>query len=178
MKINKKGLDLIKEFESLHDGDLTMIGLQPKMCPAKIWTVAYGRALRDSKTGSFLKGANDKAKAYALAVASYPKLMGNKIDAELAASQMLLEDASEFSSQVRRLLGKVVLSENQFSALVSFSYNLGAGAFERSTLRRKVLANPKDPSIAYEFSRWNKSGGQVLAGLTRRRKAEAELYFS
>jgi lysozyme len=38
MKISEKGLDLIKHFESLHDGDLTIVGLQPKMCPAGIWT--------------------------------------------------------------------------------------------------------------------------------------------
>jgi lysozyme len=168
MKINKAGLVLIKEFESLHDGDLKQIGLQPKMCPALIWTVGYGRALTDPATGKFLKGAKDKAKAYAM----YPKLT------EAEAVQMLLEDTSNFSRQVKNLLGKTVLTDNQFSALVSFSYNLGAAAFGKSTLRKKLLVNPNDPSIKDEFGKWVKAGGVVLKGLVRRRDAEAALYFS
>lgn len=167
-KINKAGLDLIKHFESLHDGDLKLIGLQPKMCPAQVWTVGYGRALVDAKTGQFLKGAKDKAKAYAM----YPALT------EAEAEQMLLEDTTSFSKQVKARLGKVVLNDNQFSALVSFSYNLGVGAFERSTLRKKLLVNPKDTSIKAEFAKWNKASGVVLKGLVRRRQAEADLYFS
>ena len=47
MKTGTKGIELIKSFESLHDGDLSKIGLQPKMCPAQIWTEGYGRAMRE-----------------------------------------------------------------------------------------------------------------------------------
>ena len=59
MKTSVNGLNLIKEFESLHDGDLSIIGLQPKMCPAQVWTEGYGRAMRN-KSGVFLKGTKDK----------------------------------------------------------------------------------------------------------------------
>jgi lysozyme len=70
------------------------------------------------------------------------------------------------------------ISQSQFDALVSFAYNLGTGALQKSTLIKKVNANPKDITIADEFLKWNKANGRVLAGLTRRRKAEANLYFS
>jgi lysozyme len=73
------------------------------------------------------------------------------------------------------------LNQNQFDSLLSFVYNLGVGAFAKSTLKKKILANPNDPTIKAEFMKWNKArvGGQLmeLKGLTRRRTAEAELYF-
>ena len=65
-----------------------------------------------------------------------------------------------------------------FDALVSFAYNLGAGNFRKSTLLRKVRANPDNPSIRDEFGRWIYGGGRVLPGLVARREAEADLYFS
>jgi lysozyme len=69
------------------------------------------------------------------------------------------------------------INQNQFDALVSFCYNLGAGSLKSSTLLKKVNADPNDPSIKLEFLKWNKSGGKVLNGLTLRRNAESELYF-
>jgi lysozyme len=70
------------------------------------------------------------------------------------------------------------ISQSQFDALVSFAYNLGTGNLQKSTLIKKVNANPKDVTIADEFLKWNKANGTVLKGLTRRRQAEADLYFS
>lgn len=73
------------------------------------------------------------------------------------------------------------LNQNKFDSCLSFIYNLGVGAFAKSTLKKKILINPNDPTIKDEFMKWNKArvGGQlmVLKGLTRRRVAEAELYF-
>jgi lysozyme len=73
------------------------------------------------------------------------------------------------------------LKQNQFDSCLSFIYNLGIGAFAKSTLKKKILLNPNDASIKDEFMKWNKArvGGQLieLKGLTRRRIAEAELYF-
>ena len=66
----------------------------------------------------------------------------------------------------------------QHDALTSFAYNCGIGNLKKSTLLKKVNKNSMDPTIRDEFAKWNKSGGQVLAGLTRRRKAEADLYFT
>lgn len=69
------------------------------------------------------------------------------------------------------------LTQNQFDALVSFVYNLGAGAFNGSTLRKKVISNPDDPSIRNEFMKWVNAGGKRVQGLVNRRAAEADLYF-
>lgn len=92
------------------------------------------------------------------------------------ALELLKEIVKPFENVVNSVSEN--LNQNQFDALVSFSYNVGIGALTKSTLAKKVKVNPKDESISYEFSRWNKAGGRVLAGLTRRRKEEAELYFS
>jgi len=63
----------------------------------------------------------------------------------------------------------------QRAALSSFVYNFGSGAFRASTLRRKINAGDFD-DVPYQMSRWNKAGGRVLRGLTRRRAAEVELW--
>lgn len=73
------------------------------------------------------------------------------------------------------------VNQNQFDALASLIYNIGASAFSKSTLLKKVIKNPNDKSIEQEFLKWNKGrvNGKLveLKGLTIRRKKEAELYF-
>lgn len=68
------------------------------------------------------------------------------------------------------------LSQNQWDALMSFTYNLGAANLESSTLRRLLNAG-NYAAAAEQFARWNKAGGQVLAGLVRRRAAERDLFL-
>ena len=70
------------------------------------------------------------------------------------------------------------INQNQFDALVSFVFNLGVGNFARSTLLRKIKSNANDPTIRKEFERWVYAGGKALNGLVRRRKEEADLYFT
>jgi len=71
----------------------------------------------------------------------------------------------------------VPLTQNQYDALTSFIYNVGAGAFKKSTLLRKI--NAKDyKGAADEFPRWNKAGGKVIKGLVRRRAAERKMFLS
>lgn len=72
---------------------------------------------------------------------------------------------------------KVFLSQNQFDALVSFVFNIGCNAFRKSTLL-KLLCNGNYYDAAMQFPRWNKSKGQILNGLTRRRKEEMNLFLS
>lgn len=74
-----------------------------------------------------------------------------------------------------RSLVKVPLTAHQMGALVSFAYNVGMGALGSSTLLRLLNAGQYD-AAAKQFARWNKAGGRVLAGLTRRRAAEAALF--
>jgi lysozyme len=57
-------------------------------------------------------------------------------------------------------------------------FNVGAGAFQKSTLLKRIKANQEEHLIRHEFSRWDKAGGKVLAGLVRRRQDEANLYFN
>ena len=74
-------------------------------------------------------------------------------------------------------LVKVDLTQNEFDALVSLIYNIGAGNFQKSTLL-KVLNQEKYDAAANQFLRWNKAGGNVLAGLTKRREHERELFLT
>ena len=85
-----------------------------------------------------------------------------------------LKDMREFESHVKRLV-KVPLTQWQYDALVSFTYNAGAGALAKSTLLKKVNAKNWD-AAALEFHKWCKSNGKVLAGLVRRRASEALLF--
>lgn len=104
-----------------------------------------------------------------------PVKMGDKITQDRADSLFELI-ADSFASKIKPLVTANVNS-NQFDALVSFAYNCGIANLKNSTLLKKVNANPYDPTIKAEFEKWNKAGGKVLAGLTKRRKAEADLYF-
>lgn len=83
---------------------------------------------------------------------------------------------------IRALTKGVTLKDKQIVALISFTYNEGIGALQKSTLLKKIIADPSDPSIRDEFMKWNKIhvDGQLVKshGLTDRRKREADLYFS
>ena len=147
-KIGAKGLHLIKDFEGLK--------LTPYKCSAGVWTIGIGTTV-------------------------YPN--GKKVspsDApinEITSLMYLTHDLEYFCKQVDSYTTDLV-NQNQFDALVSFAYNCGVGNLKSSTLLKKVNANTNDPSISAEFLKWNKAAGKVIGGLTRRRQAESDLYFS
>jgi lysozyme len=87
------------------------------------------------------------------------------------AEQLLRSELEFMSNQI-----KATMNQNQFDALCSFAYNCGIKALLRSTLYRKVKANPADSAIQAEFMKWTKAGGHVLDGLVKRRAAEWNLY--
>ncbi|MDM8771676.1 lysozyme [Enterobacter kobei] len=93
-----------------------------------------------------------------------------------AAERLLKTGLVSYESDVSRLV-KVGLTQGQFDALVSFTYNLGARSLSTSTLLRKLNSGDY-AGAADEFLRWNKAGGKVLNGLTRRREAERALFLS
>ena len=128
--------------------------LKAYQCSAKKWTIGYGNTFFEDGT---------------------PVVAGNAITQE-KADQLFEIIASEFAAKVAKLVTSNV-TDNQFGALVSFAYNCGVVNLQKSTLLKKVNANHNDPSIRSEFLKWNKAGGKVLAGLTRRREAESNLYF-
>jgi lysozyme len=90
------------------------------------------------------------------------------------AEQWLQEDIQSAADAVNRLV-TVELTQQEFDALVDFTFNLGAGNLQSSTLLR--LLNSGDyTGAAGEFDKWDRAGGQVLAGLLRRRQAEADMF--
>lgn len=110
----------------------------------------------------------------------------------LDGTEVTMQDAAITEAQASILLETIFekdfakyipenVNQNQFDAMACLIYNIGSGAFFKSTLRKKVKVNPNDASIEQEFLKWNKGRilGQLveLKGLTNRRKKEAELYF-
>lgn len=161
--INKAGLDLIKHFESLHDGDLKQIGLQPKMDPIGIWTEGWGRVIRDKK-GKVVRGASNKELAYKCAT----------IKTEEQADKAFLEDLKVYEVQVLRKVS-VTLTENQLAALTSHTYNTGGS----ETLFRLINQKAHKNDIYNWFvTKYITADGVALNGLKRRREAEAKLFFT
>lgn len=101
------------------------------------------------------------------------KMFENGIS-EMAAEALLAKDVWSAEGSVLRLV-KVPLTNGQFDALVSFTFNLGGGALQRSTLRRKINRE-EHYEVPEQLMRWVWAGGRKLRGLIRRRAAEAELY--
>ncbi len=93
-------------------------------------------------------------------------------------AEVLLRNSVTIIENILNTVLPASVNQNQFDALISFAYNLGISALKGSTLLKKVIANPNDPTIADEFAKWVHAGGEVLQGLVTRRKAESDLYFS
>lgn len=117
-------------------------------CPADIWTIGYGHT-KDVKPGQTITA--------------------------LQADEFLKQDLQMFEKAVNA--HNLNINQNQFDALVSFTYNVGPGNLQKSTLLKKVKLNVSDPTIAIEFAKWNKGGGRILPGLVKRRESESKLYF-
>ena len=146
-KLSLKGLELLKKFEGL--------SLKPYLCPAGIGTIGYGNTYYPN--GSKVK-------------------MTDPAITQSQADQYLLFLMPPYEKAVDSFC-RDDINQNQFDALVSLAYNIGVGNLQKSTLIKKVNLNPNDPTIKAEFLKWNKGAGKVLAGLTKRRQAEADLYF-
>jgi len=149
MKINEEGLAIIKKFEGLVDGDPNTPGLDPYLCPAGIPTLGYGACFGfDSRRITM----------------DHPPISYEQ------AEQFLARDCRRSENAVARLVN-VPITQNQFSALVSFVYNIGSGNFQASTLKMKL--NRKEyTGAANEFWKWRRANGRILRGLVRRRAAE------
>lgn len=149
LKLTQAGANLIKHFEGClhpHQGKY-----KAYRCPAGIWTIGWGTT---TEHGHAIKQ--------------------DTVWTQEQCNAAARADMEKFEADVRRLV-KVQLEPWQFDALVSFTYNVGAGNLAKSTLLKKV--NAKDfAGAAKEFLRWDKANGKTLAGLTRRRKSESLLF--
>jgi lysozyme len=147
MTASKTCVDLIKQFEGYKS--------KSYLCPAGVPTIGFGSTMYNN---------------------GFKVKLGDVINEQEAENLLMWELKSKAIS-----LHDLNINQNQIDACLSFVYNLGIGAFNKSTLKKKIQANPNDASIKDEFMKWNKArvGGKlvVLKGLTRRRIAEAELYF-
>lgn len=145
-QINKASLNLIKQFEGCV--------LQPYLDSVKVPTIGIGTIKYPNGTKVTMKDppiTQEQAEEY---------LQNHLIGNCLSVSDLV----------------KVVLNDNEFGALVSFVYNLGAGALASSSLLKKLNANDR-LGAAEEFLKWDHAGGQRLAGLTKRRQAERALFL-
>ena len=147
-KVSKKGIDLLKKLEGWRN--------HPYLDSANIATIGYGNTF-------YLDGKRVS--------------MTDSPITQTEGESLLKAILEHFEKAVEESTRHISLCENQYDALVIFAYNVGIHAFKSSTLLKRVLANPDDEDIKYQFSRWNKAGGRVSKGLIKRRNQEAWLYF-
>jgi lysozyme len=121
-------------------------------CPAGVWTIGYGHT----------------------SMAGAPEVKAGMKMSREEASAILARDVERFAEGVRKAV-TVTLTEQQFSALVSFAYNVGLGAFRSSSVLKAVNGGDL-AAVPRRLSLWVKAGGKVLPGLVKRRAAEAALF--
>ncbi|EPK6019535.1 TPA: lysozyme [Citrobacter freundii] len=149
MQTSEKGIKNIKDFEGC-----SLTAYPDPGTGGAPWTIGYG---------------------WTHPVDGKPIKPGMTIKQE-TADRLLKTGLVSYENDVLKM-AKVKLTQGQFDALVSFAYNVGSRALSTSTLLRKL--NDGDvKGAADEFLRWNKAGGKVLNGLTRRREAERALFLS
>ena len=123
-------------------------------CPAGVWTIGIGST-------RYADGSPVKA--------------NQALPNEGAALMLLTKTVAAYEHTVNTV--GVELTQNEYDALVSLCYNIGSGNFVSSTLVKMLKAGEPKPEVAKQFLRWDKAGGKPLAGLSRRRNAEAELFL-
>lgn len=143
----------------------------------KLKTSAAGRALIAKFEGLRLTAYQDMVGVWTIGYGhTGPDVKPGLVISQQQAAQLLINDLARFNNGVNALV-TVKINQNQFDALVSFSYNLGLGSLQQSTLLRLLNAG-NFQAAADQFLRWNRAGGQVVAGLSRRRAAERDMFLS
>lgn len=126
------------------------LALKPYLCPAGHLTIGYGHLIRDDE--NFLCITEDQAE------------------------ELFIKDLNKSENIIIRLTN-VSLKQNQFDSLVSFVFNIGGAAYQRSTLRSKLNRREEVEVIAKEFLRWVYVRGQIMPGLVKRRHCESALFM-
>ncbi len=158
MNVSDKSIKVIKH----HEGVRTT----PYQCPALLWTIGVGHVI--DPTHARVPLAERKS-------LPIPDGWNRKISME-EVDDILRKDLATFERGVERFC-PVKLTQGQFDALVSFSFNVGLGTLQRSTLRQKVIRGEMEEA-AEEFLKYTLAGGKVLKGLVTRRNDERALFLS
>ena len=159
MKTSDTGIHLIKYFEGVR--------YKPYMCSGNVWTVGCGHALYPRQ---LVMNLADRAK-FKL------KPEDNRTWSKEEVDGLLRYDLQRFERGVLRLLGTVQPTQAEFDALVSFSFNLGLGTFQRSTVRSAFKRGDKERA-GEVLLMYRRAGGKILQGLVRRRMAEYAMFMS
>ena len=157
MKVSAECIDMIKH----HEG----VRFRPYRCPALLWTTAVGHVIDPNH----IKVPFDERKTLPIPDGWDRQLTTTEVDAILAA------DLATFERGVLRLC-PADLTQSRFDSLVSFSFNVGLGNLQRSSIRMKHNRGDFD-GAAEAFMQWTKAGGKELPGLVKRRKDEMSLYL-
>jgi lysozyme len=158
MKVSQKCIDNIKKDEGVRQ--------RPYQCPALLWTVGVGHVIDPQHA----KVPLAQRKALPIPAGWDRTLSMEEVD------EILRKDLARFEQGVSRLI-TAPLTQGQFDALVSFSFNVGLGNLQNSTLRMKVNRQEYE-AAAQQFLVWTKAGGKVLPGLVKRRTHEKEMFES
>jgi len=158
MNVSPKAIEMIKH----HEG----VRFKPYQCPAKLWTVGVGHVLYPDQG----KIPVDQRGAYALRPEDNRQFTKEEVDG------ILRRDLDRFERGVEKFCA-VAFTQGEFDALVSFSFNVGLGTLQRSTLRQKLLRGDKE-GAAEELLKYCMAGGKVLKGLQNRRIDERALFLS
>jgi lysozyme len=145
MKASKKCLEMLAHHEGIRQ--------KPYKCPAGLWTIGVGHLIGDGK--------------------SLPDSWNRTFSLEEVYA-ILAKDVIRFERGVERLI-TIPLTQNQMDAIISFTFNLGIGCLQRSSVRQKLNRGDKEGAIE-SLLKYNKAGGKVLKGLDNRRKDEAALF--
>lgn len=160
MKTSQQGIDLITHYESLNDGDLTKIGLQPKLCPAGVVTWGYGHT--ETVNG-------EQIRSFEVANKLFPEI---ETMTEQQACDLLLKDLVKEEMKVNLRIN-IPITQYQFDALVSYFYNIGYSA---TMIQLVNLKASKEEITEWFTSHYITGGGVYLPGLFYRRKSEAHLF--
>ena len=167
MRTSDKGIELMHKFEGYRD--------KPYQCSASMWTIGWGHVIyqdqikyplvaKDGYTGTLRK--------------NYPlRPEHNRVWSKDELVKIFKDDLVSFERGVLRLAPNLAGHQGAFDACVAFSFNVGLGNFQRSTIRMKI-GREEWPEASEAFMSWTKAGGKELRGLVLRRTAERKLFDS
>lgn len=167
MQTSSKGIKLITHAEGIHDGDLSRINLQPKACPAGIYTCGWGHAIVDPITKKFITSSVNNG--YKRACELFKDLTLEEAD------KLLKEDLVVYENIVNNKV-KVELNQSQYDALVSHTFNTGGS----DTLFKLINTEPLDSVKIKDWwlNKYTTASGKKLKGLVLRRKDEYNLFLT